>query len=520
MTCQIKQLNKKTGVTYVYESQSYWDKDKKQPRNKRVCIGKIDPASGALVPSKRLQAITPARNDATVTASVSVIGTAAVLDSISAKLGLESLLKACFPEHHQQIRTMAYFLVAQGGALSHCQGWCQSHAPDLATSLTSQRISEILKSITFDAKQTFCQKWMQKVLENDYLCYDITSISSYGELNEYIKYGYNRDQEALPQLNLAMILGQKEQLPVYYQQLPGNITDVATLNRQVQTFKSLKLKSISYVLDKGFYSQKNIQELLDNRHKFTLAVPLHNKWVKQAIDEIHGDIHSPNAYLKIDDEVLYVHSRLYPWGQKKHRCYLHLYYNAHAKAAAVDGFNRHLLELKEELESGTLVKAHEKDYQAFFLIKETPKRGAKVSYNTAAIKQHIQHYTGFQAILSNAIKDPAEALRVYRNKDVVEKGFDDLKNQLDMKRLRMHSSQTVNGRLFVQFIALIYMSALRKEMRASNLIERYTVRELLTEMATLSKIKYSGRRGHMLTEITKPQREILQHLNISIESIA
>ena len=34
--------NKKNGVTYVYESIDYWDKEKKQSRSKRVCIGKRD----------------------------------------------------------------------------------------------------------------------------------------------------------------------------------------------------------------------------------------------------------------------------------------------------------------------------------------------------------------------------------------------------------------------------------------------------------------------------------------------
>ena len=68
----------------------------------------------------------------------------------------------------------------------------------------------------------------------------------------------------------------------------------------------------------------------------------------------------------------------------------------------------------------------------------------------------------------------------------------------------------------VQFIALIYVSALRKEMRKSKLIEQYTVRELLQEMDTLTKIKYSGKYGHILTEITKSQREILEGLNIAL----
>jgi transposase len=100
----------------------------------------------------------------------------------------------------------------------------------------------------------------------------------------------------------------------------------------------------------------------------------------------------------------------------------------------------------------------------------------------------------------------------------VEKCFDDLKNQLDMKRLRIHSSASMDGRLFVQFIALIFMSALRKKMRNTGLIEKYTTRELLLEMETLTKVRYSGKYGHILTEVTKPQRHILESLGINLET--
>jgi hypothetical protein len=53
-------------------------------------------------------------------------------------------------------------------------------------------------------------------------------------------------------------------------------------------------------------------------------------------------------------------------------------------------------------------------------------------------------------------------------------------------------------------------------MRKSDLIERYTVRELIQEMNTLTKIKYSGKYGNILKEVTKPQREILKCLNIEL----
>ena len=91
--------------------------------------------------------------------------------------------------------SMAYYLVVQGDALSHCETWTKSHAHPLGAVLTSQRISELLSKITTDHKQTFLKRWMEKILEGDCLFYDITSISSYSQLNEYIKPGYNRDGE-------------------------------------------------------------------------------------------------------------------------------------------------------------------------------------------------------------------------------------------------------------------------------------------------------------------------------------
>lgn len=517
MPFRLNHVNKRTGVTYVYESVSFWDKTKKQPRNKQVCVGKLDPATGEFIPSKRLAPAQAAVRDPAVTASAEIVGPSIVLDAITERLELKKLLRSCFPQEYRQILVMAHYLTSQGGPLSHCEAWRKGHAQSVEP-LTSQRISEILGAIRTDQRQTFFAQWMKRVFGDDHLCYDITSISSYSELNEYIKYGHNRDGDKLPQLNLAVLFSQQGRLPVYFQRTPGNITDVATLHNLLKTFKALEVKTPHYVMDKGFYSKKNVDELLACREKFTLSVPLNNRWIQHVIDDIHGIIHGPHGYRKIDDEVLYVHSRLYPWGKDKRRCYLHLYYNARAQADAVDRFVEELMEYKKELESGKPVREHQEAYDAFFVLKTTPKRGTKVSYNDEAVKRYISRYAGFQAILTNGIKDPIEALQIYRDKDVVEKCFNDLKNQLDMKRLRMHSSATVDGRLFVQFIALIYLSALRKEMRRSGLIEKYTVRELLQEMETLTKVKYSGKYGHILTEVTKSQREILSGLNIELSS--
>ena len=48
-----KSKNKKTGIVYVFESHSYWDKEKKAPRNTKKLIGKIDPETGEIVPTRK-----------------------------------------------------------------------------------------------------------------------------------------------------------------------------------------------------------------------------------------------------------------------------------------------------------------------------------------------------------------------------------------------------------------------------------------------------------------------------------
>lgn len=510
MAYRVNHYNKETGTTYVYEAVSHWDKEKKRPANKQVCVGKLDKETGAFIPSKRLDDKQAAVRDPKVTAEAQIIGSSLILDKITDELGIDKILKKSSPDTYSHLLTMAYFLVAKGGALSHCESWCKGHANPLGSVLISQRISDLLKRQTEDERQTFFRKWYEKISDNDYLCYDITSISSYSELNEYVKYGYNRDGEKLPQINLAMLFGQNSRLPVCYKRMPGSIPDVSTLKNFIKTLDYLNLAKLHMVMDRGFYSKTNIDELMECKHKFTIGIPIQRQWVQNIIDEYYEEIEMPDNYRKIDGETLYAKTKLYPWGETRKRTYVHVYYNAHAAAHVFDKFTEELLTYKEELKSGQIVKNHEEYYQRYFIIKETPKRGLKIEYNNDAIQKHRKRYAGFFVLLSNVTKDAMESLRIYRNKDVVENSFDDLKNQLDMKRLRVQNSLTMDGRLFVQFLALIYINAIRTKIAQNKELEHYTVRELLEEMDTLTKITYSGRYGSIVSDITKKQRTIMK----------
>ena len=47
----VYQTDKRSGITYAYESKSYWDKETKMPRCKRTLIGRVDPETGEIRPT-------------------------------------------------------------------------------------------------------------------------------------------------------------------------------------------------------------------------------------------------------------------------------------------------------------------------------------------------------------------------------------------------------------------------------------------------------------------------------------
>jgi len=503
---------KDTGLTYVYEVvEEYWDKTKKQMRSKQVCIGKLDPDTGEIIPSKRFKQGPPTQ----ATATTRVIGPTRILDKIAQDIGLKATLRQSFPKQWERILTLASFILCTGGALVHADAWCQNHEVWADESCSSQRVSEWLEELTEEGRQAFFKFWVKRISEQDYFCYDITSVSSYSYLNEYVRYGYNRDGEPLPQINLGLVTGQRSRLPVTYRILPGAISDVSTVQVLLKSFDKLDYPKMTLIMDRGFYSQRNVNDLLERRHAFIIGVPGHLKWVREVIDRCQEAQLGPRGYQLIDDEALYMHTELIKWANPNRRCYLHVYYNAHRAADDLDELSQRLLACKEELESGQLDSRHEADYQAYFTVKETPVRGRQVDYNDEAIREYRNRYAGFFTILTSHKMTAKEVLEIYRDKDVVEKSFDDLKNQLDLKRLRVHSSGRMQARIFIQFIALILQSRIQKIIREETaLAGRYSPKLLLGEMESLTKIHYSGRYKDLVSEVSKKQRVILQAFSI------
>lgn len=492
MSSIIKRLDKRTGITYVYESTSYWDKEKKQPRSKRVLIGKLDPDTGKVVPTdgrgKRRKERLRRESD-TITAKQGPVpalrtervfyGATYLFDQIGELTGVRADLKTCFPDTYKQILSIAYYLILEDeNPLYRFSKWAKLHRHPYGKDISSQRSSELFQSITEDQKMKFFRLQGERRSEKEYWAYDTTSISSYSETLRQVKYGKNKDGDNLPQINLAILFGEESSLPFYYRKLAGNIPDIKTIRELIRELDILGYSKTKLVMDCGFCSTDNINALYKNHYKFLFGASTTLKYAKDFIREV-GDTKDHFEFYDSDFD-LYVFSKTIAWDYEQQRpykgdtihedcrMYLHLYYNPEKQVDDAKSFNRRMLQYREEILSGHRVPEHEKEYRKYFEIKETPKRGISVTYRQDKIDQAHKRY-GFFVLLSNEVKDPITALKLYRMRDVAEKAFWNYKDRLNLRRTLTSSESSLEGKLFVEFIALIYLSYIDKKMEDCHL---------------------------------------------------
>ena len=528
----VTQTDKRTGITYAYETQYYWDKEKQQSRAKRVCVGKVDPVTNEIIPtrgrSKKKE--TPSNHPVSKRGSRSFCetkhlyyGATYLFDKLADELGLAADLKLCFPDSYKKLLSIAYYLILEdNNPLYRFEKWNHTHKHPYGADICSPRSSEFFSSITDEQINKFFRLQGKRRVEDEYWAYDSTSISSYSETLAQVQYGKNKEDDKLPQLNLLLVFGEESGLPFYYRKLAGNIPDSKTVKHLLEDLDILGFGKTKFVMDRGFYSEDNINGLYREHVKFLVGVKLSLKFIKKNLDVIYDDIRMFTNYdesietygYMVQTEWDYTQERPYKGDviKDKRRIYIHYFYSIEKGAEDEQAFDKRIAGLCKELLEDKPVESHRKSYEQFFKVKTTLKRGRQVYYKEDAIKE-ARKYLGYFALITNETMDAFTALHLYRMKDVVEKAFGNIKERLNMRRLLVSSEKGLDGKIFTEFVALILISHLDHKMKESGLYNNYTMQSLLDKLDVLECFEdanHSLRIGEMLVK----QAEIYEALGI------
>lgn len=528
MKTKIIYITNAKGVTYVYEDTPYRNKEKGYATHKRFCIGKLD-ADGNIIYNKNYKsreaikkleeenkALTSnERHEIKAESTTSLIGQRLILDNEAKKCRIENALIPAFGKNDaEKIIALAYYLICREKALSRSPQWLETRGFS-ELKLTSQRISELLGRLSDDKINTFFKKWIGLQPKNSRSClFDITSVSTYGKDNPWAEYGYNRDKENLEQINISLLTSCVTGLPLWCKMLAGSISDKSVLYATLAELEKLGIGRFDFCGDRGFFSEKNLKLLKDNNIRFTIPMASSIKEGKKLIDEHKGSLIHPDNL--IDEGNNKIYGKTVYKSTEYGRTYYHIFFDPTRKDMIQANFMLKLQKCKDELESDKQIEAHKALYDEYFIVTETPKRGRKVVYNDAALQEYINSNSCYWVLMSTCEKDVCKALHSYRERSAVELAFDDMKNLLDLNRLRNHNENTIRGKVFVNFISLILLSSLRKAVRSIAPKDRLYLNEteMLDRVETYTRIHFDGKYNDVYSTLTKTQRTIFDLLKI------
>lgn len=527
----------KNGRKYAYLANEHvWDKDKQQCRTKLTYYGTVDD-NGVVHPKKQKLVKANIREDSDSDRNLSLvseknIGMTRVLSKVSEEIRLTEALKESFPKTWESILSLAMYHVSTGSNAAYLfEEWAEETETPLGRSvLTSQMISELYKDMDKSRRLDFLYNWRNKASTGNACFHDITSISSYSLKSDIVEYGYNRDKEDLPQINIGMISDSGNRLPIYYKIHDGSINDVSTLRNILKEGYAFNMKNLTFVMDKGFFSKGNIDALYSFNYHFIVSMAFTTNAAFEAVDKVRDTIRHPrNVVCTSNKEYLYASSFETHWGSKdlNRKCKIHVYTKLVNDIAIRSGnLDLKLIDCLNELNNGEWNNAHVSLYAKYF--KETVNSDGSKSYqyNDEAIQNSENKYSGYLCIVTDNLNLTSEqVIDIYRDKDGIEKVFDDIKNVQDCKRLNVQSRSVMEGKMFVIFIASILISEIRQRMK-HNYKEKDSwtidlIRKKLNKIQ-LSKVKIGTKASKDLYSlISSSQRAILSALlNVSEKDVS
>ena len=509
------------GTEYVYYTLRAYRNKNGKPTSDEAAIGKKDPGTGMLIPNRRyyeiFHATDPSEIDkaaASAPQRVRSCGNVVALTEISKQTGLAEILRHCFPVNWDRILACAFYMVCEGNVMMYIEDWFEETRVGLTDWMDDIDCSRLFASITEEERLGFFKRWVKYRGEQEYIVYDVSSISTYSKNISIAEWGYNRDNDNLPQMNLGMYYGATSQMPVYYDLYSGSIPDKTYLEYMMATSKDLGILNVCFVMDRGFVMDENLTCIEGNGYSFITAMPGNMLEARRLIDENKSLVRK--SANRIKDFDVYCIQR--PFEMYGLNLQAHIYFSSEKQAFDEKELYARIEKLHDELEKISKSKRVTKRYRDYFTIDEKAQEALTFDLDTEKVDERLERAGFFVLISSDSKLTSGEVIRIYRDRDSIEKNFDEFKNRLDFKRMRTHWNKTTEGKMFVGFLALILRSQIRRLMKASPQTKHLTFEKVLIELRKIKSVTLADQR-EALVPLTKLQKTILAALAVPAELI-
>lgn len=555
------------GHTYVEAYRNEWDPEKKRSRiAQRKYVGVLDTTTGRVRLGKKYLSENPQYEgkilyyedkqlvertpeevqeelDKRVPSPLNDVvsyGASAACWLVAQQSGmLEDLKKTFGAEVGTDLLRLALYQYLDGGSMDCFEQWASQHWLPKARTFSGQRISEMLSKITHQDITSYlklrnhrCVEHFNKVKTQAeelkkpgprfrYLALDSTALSTYSVTISSAAYGYAKQNPELRQVNFTLGVDYLNGDVCYAYESEGSITDKSVYPHLMMDLhhNGYNLQDTIIVTDRGYQSIYNIQRLLDIEINYVCGVLLTEESVKQLFERYKSSLSNSaflNGRLKVAARTSKeLWEKATDSGPLHLSTSLHLYKYPELAAQQAISLHQKIEEVLEKKNSGEKLHSADRSRVRNYIVENNKNVWVK---NIKGLEEFLTR-AGCFAIRTNCIEDPFECLAVYKQRQIVETAFRQMKVLNGNNRLRC-TERTYVGKLLLFVIAqslrmrMLYTvkeneQRLDLDLPGDSLDKAMAMLKGIMAIRPPSKAVWAGR------PISKKARDILELLGIN-----
>ena len=433
---------------------------------------------------------------------VKVFGPLIVLHHIAKKIGLPDLLGEYSPE----ILSLVYAHCLNYQSINRMSAWFKR--TDLAMLLDIEKVTEKTLLDALDSLEEIDVENLQLTIFNSLnkefrvspksLVYDVTNTYLYGKKCPLGKAGHDKEGvKGRPLIQVALAVTQDNGLPLFHKVFDGNIHDARTLQDIVSTMKPYKIKSGLIIYDRGITSADNIGVFHDLHWDTLCGVPIRDSLKKKLRPFIKKkDFTCIDNRVKCNKTIFYVVTIPYKMGNVKGT--LALCYN-----------RRKQIDLRESRYDEI------KNAETLLSRKKSIKSGLEIFFDRKGriIKEELkkaEEFDGYSCLFSTRSLSKEEMIRLYFDKDIVEKAFRCLKGITQLRPIRHWLYNRVTAHVLICYLSYTLLIVLKQYLKKLNMSPEKALQHLDSMYKVYMSDKKKKFKISRIVTLTKIQMDILR----------
>jgi transposase len=372
--------------------------------------------------------------------------------------------------------------------------------------VTERSLLEGLDALEQHDSQALQQRIFHRVVDTyrlsiSSIIYDVTNTYFYGKRCPLGKYGHDKDGvKGRPLIQIGLAVAKNSGIPIAHQVFPGNIHDAKMFQDFVTTLRHCRIAKGLIVYDRGIASAQNLKSINELHWQTLCGLPIRGQLAHKvrAVAARQAFIQLANR-VRVNKTVFY--ARLQPYALAEVPGTLAICFNEQMRRDLRESRYDEILHAQELLRRRQTIKAGlEKYFGRGQVLRQERVREA-------------EQFDGYTCLFATGPLRQDEMLRIYFDKDLVEKAFQTLKGVARLQPIRHWLYNRVTAHVFICYLAYLLLALLQYRLRPLAI----TATEALTELETMYKVYLrDAQKGFQISRVvtlTKKQELILRTID-------